>query len=106
MKEELCDCMHVVCSIANTLGVSLKSEFDSIEASEDFITDYWNLKRYITNVELDEFMENKTYVDIYLSKVLKELYKLAKNVKFTYEEIVTAYVAVYTKNMIRATRGY
>ena len=104
--EEFCDCIHAVYSIANSLEIKLDCNYDEIIKPDDILKKYRSLKLSISRFSVNRALNSKIYCENYLRLILHKLYSLAKAKDFTEEDIVIAFVAVYTKNMIRATSDY
>lgn len=104
--EEFCDCIHAVYSIANSLEIKLDCNYDEIYKADDILKKYRSLKLSISRFSATRALNSKVYSENYLRLILHKLYSIAKAKDFTEEDIVIAFVAVYTKNMIRATSDY
>ena len=72
----------------------------------DILKKYRSLKLSISRFSATRALNSKVYSENYLRLILHKLYSIAKAKDFTEEDIVIAFVAVYTKNMIRATSDY
>ena len=104
--EEFCDCIHAVYSIANSLEIKLDCNYDEIIKADDILKKYRSLKLSISRFSVNRALNSKIYSENYLRLILHKLYSLAKAKSFTEEDIVISFVAVYTKNMIRANSDY
>ena len=106
--EEFCDCIHAIYSIANMLNINLNIEnnYSDITATDNILGTYRRLKLSIAKIDMKLALNNKIYCEQYLRLILIKLYKIAKAKGFTEEDIVISFVAVYTKNMIRANSDY
>lgn len=107
--EELCDCIHVICSIANMLDIQLR-EFDvysnAVKEAKDIMTTYKKVKTRVNSINIGRAFDCKEYITFALEQILGDVLSIAIAKDFTQAEILTAFVAVYTKNMIRAKGNY
>ena len=65
-----------------------------------------SLKVSISRFSIKRALNSKIYCKNYLELIFAKLYSIAKAKGFTEEDIVISFVAVYTKNMIRANSDY
>lgn len=103
--EEFCDCIHAVYSIANMLELELEDSRNAYKA-KDVLVEYRKLKLTICRFNVNRALNNKTYAIHYLNSILTMLYSIAEAKEFSNDEIVIAFIYVYTKNMIRAKGDY
>lgn len=107
--EELCDCIHVICSIANMLDLQMKgvnNYNNEIVKSKNVLETYKKTKERINVINIARALDNKEYITFMLERILFGILSIAKAKEFTHDEIITAFVAVYTKNRIRANGDY
>lgn len=104
--EEFCDCLHATYSIANMLNVNIDINYSDVVPAENILKKYRNLKASISRFSIKRALNSKIYCENYLKLIFNKLYSIAKSKGFTDEDIVLSYVAVYTKNMIRANSDY
>ncbi|MGL5718060.1 MAG: dUTP diphosphatase [Paraclostridium sp.] len=105
--EELCDCVHVVCSISNMLGIEMQSleEYIQLDTDNIMIT-YKKVKKSINSIDIDRALREKAYIEKIISCILSDILAIAKFREVSKSDLLTAFVAVYTKNMIRAKGNY
>jgi dimeric dUTPase (all-alpha-NTP-PPase superfamily) len=104
--EEFCDCIHAAYSIANTLDVKVDIDYSEIVPAQSILMKYRSLKVSISRFSIKRALNSKIYCKNYLELIFAKLYSIAKAKGFTEEDIVISFVAVYTKNMIRANSDY
>lgn len=105
-KEEFCDCIHALLSIANTVEVELESQWNEAKKVENILVGYMDLKKKIVGLNIKALVDNKDYAIYALEDILRDLYCIAKNIGYTEEDVLIGFVAVYTKNMMRANSDY
>lgn len=104
--EEFCDCIHATYSIANMLDVKVDIAYSEIVPAQSILMKYRSLKVSISRFSIKRALNSKIYCKNYLELIFAKLYSIAKAKGFTEEDIVISFVAVYTKNMIRANSDY
>jgi dimeric dUTPase (all-alpha-NTP-PPase superfamily) len=99
MLEELADCVAFILTIANSYKYVLKIDMDKLDISHDLNNTYMFIKSSLTT-----FYKHRGAAA--LLNILQGLFKIAKTLGITYEEIEEAYIRKSEINIQRQEMSY
>ncbi len=97
--EEFADCLHFILSIANELRVECKLNYKIVEPSKDILKDYLYIKEKLAVFNLDRDK-------IALLQLFNTLFKIAKALGWTWEDIENSYIEKWKVNIERQKNNY